>query len=171
MDDEGRHLPPGSLGEIVVRGDLVMAGYYRNIEASAEAARFGWHHTGDLGYRDEDGYYYLVDRKRDMIISGGFNIFPAEIERRLLAHPAVMDCAVVGIPDPMWGEAVKAVVECAPGAQVEADTLIQFVREELGSLKAPKSVEFWTSLPRSSVGKVLRREVRARFWASADRQI
>lgn len=171
MDDQGRHLEPGQIGEIVVRGDLVMAGYYRNPQASGEVSQFGWHHTGDLGRCDEDGFYYIVDRKRDMIISGGFNIYPSEIERRLLAHPAVRDCAVIGVPDAKWGEAVKAVVELASAAAVEPDELIRFVREELGPLKAPKSVEIWPELPRSSVGKVLRNDVRARFWTGRDRRI
>jgi acyl-CoA synthetase (AMP-forming)/AMP-acid ligase II len=171
MDDEGRILPRGDAGEIVVRGDLVMAGYFRNPEASAEASRFGWHHTGDIGRIDDEGYVTIVDRKRDMIISGGFNVYPGEVEQVLWAHPAVQDCAVVGVPDDEWGESVKAVVELKPGMEAAAEELIRLCRERLGGVKAPKSVEFWKELPRSSVGKVLKRDIRARFWAGRERRV
>ncbi|MCB2111854.1 MAG: AMP-binding protein, partial [Rhodobacteraceae bacterium] len=107
MDAEGRLLPPGERGELVVRSNLVMKGYYKNPEATAKVSRFGWHHTGDVGYRDEAGYFYIVDRERDAIISGGFNLFPSEIEQVIWSHPAVKDCAVIGVPDEKWGEAVK----------------------------------------------------------------
>ena len=114
----------GQVGAIVVRGGLVMAGYYRNEAATREASTFGWHHTGDIGVIDEDGFVYIVDRKKDMIISGGFNVFPSEVEQVLWSHPAVQDCAVIGVPDEKWGEAVKAVVELKPGGTWHSTTRI-----------------------------------------------
>ena len=161
MDDEGHLLGPGERGEIVVRGSLVMAGYYKNPEATADAARHGWHHTGDIGYLDEDGYLFIVDRAKDMIITGGFNVYSAEVEQVLLAHPAVQDCAVIGLPDEKWGERVTAVVQLRPGQAVTEDEIRAFVKDRLGSVKAPKQVEVWPDLPRSKVGKVLKVEVKA----------
>jgi acyl-CoA synthetase (AMP-forming)/AMP-acid ligase II len=171
MDDDGRLLPPGEAGEIVVRGGLVMKGYYNNPEATAEASRHGWHHTGDVGRIDEDGFVYIVDRKKDMIISGGFNVYPSEVEQVIWTHPAVQDCAVIGVPDEKWGEAVKAVVELKPGASVTAEEIVALCKEKLGSVKAPKSVDFWDSLPRSPVGKVLKRDIRKPFWEGRSRMI
>ena len=171
MDDEGRRLPRGARGEIVVRGGLVMKGYYRNPQATEEASTFGWHHTGDIGVIDEDGFVYIVDRKKDMIISGGFNVFPSEVEQVLWSHPAVQDCAVIGVPDDKWGEAVKAVVELKQGAAASADELIALAKEKLGGVKAPKSVDFVAALPRSPVGKVLKKDLRATYWAGRDRKI
>ncbi|MCX7363638.1 MAG: AMP-binding protein [Alphaproteobacteria bacterium] len=171
MDDDGNVLPRGQRGEIVVRGGLVMAGYYKNPQATAEASTFGWHHTGDIGVIDDDGFVYIVDRKKDMIISGGFNVFPSEVEQVLWSHPAVQDCAVIGVPDEKWGEAVKAVVELKPGASVGADELIALAKEKLGGVKAPKSVDFIAALPRSPVGKVLKKDLRAPYWSSRDRKI
>jgi acyl-CoA synthetase (AMP-forming)/AMP-acid ligase II len=171
MDDEGRLLPRGERGEIVVRGGLVMKGYYKNPQATAEVSTFGWHHTGDIGVIDEDGFVYIVDRKKDMIISGGFNVFPSEVEQVLWSHPAVQDCAVIGVPDDKWGEAVKAVVELKPGARTEAAELMALVRQKLGGVKAPKSVDFVATLPRSPVGKVLKKDLRATYWAGRERKI
>jgi acyl-CoA synthetase (AMP-forming)/AMP-acid ligase II len=171
MDDDGRLLPANEKGEIVVRGSLVMKGYYKNPKATEEASKFGWHHTGDIGFKDEDGYFYIVDRKRDMIISGGFNIYPSEIEQVVWSHPAVQDCAVSGVPDEKWGEAVKAVVQLTAGAEAKAEELAAFCRERLGGMKTPKSFEIWDQLPRSPVGKVLKRDIRARFWAGRDRNV
>ena len=163
MDDEGHLLGAGQRGEIVARGPLVMAGYYKNPRASAEAARHGWHHTGDIGYLDEDNYLFIVDRAKDMIITGGFNVYSAEVEQVLLAHPAVQDCAVIGLPDEKWGERVTAVVQLRPGQSVTEAEVRSFVKERLGSVKAPKQVEVWPDLPRSKVGKVLKVDVKARF--------
>jgi acyl-CoA synthetase (AMP-forming)/AMP-acid ligase II len=160
MDDEGHLLGRGERGEIVVRGSLVMAGYYKNPEATAEASRHGWHHTGDIGYLDEDSYLFIVDRAKDMIITGGFNVYSAEVEQVLLAHPAVQDCAVVGLPDEKWGERVTAVVQLRPGQAATQDEIRAFVKDRLGSVKAPKQVEVWPDLPRSKVGKVLKAEVK-----------
>jgi len=171
MGDDGRILPRGERGEIVVRGGLVMKGYYKNPQATAEASTFGWHHTGDIGIIDEDGFVYIVDRKKDMIISGGFNVFPSEVEQVLWSHPAVQDCAVIGVPDDKWGEAVKAVVELKPGATATADELIALAKKKLGGVKAPKSVDFVAALPRSPVGKVLKKSLREPYWTGRERKI
>jgi acyl-CoA synthetase (AMP-forming)/AMP-acid ligase II len=163
MDDDGRLLGTGQRGEIVVRGPLVMAGYYKDPAASAEAARYGWHHTGDLGYLDEGNYLFIVDRAKDMIITGGFNVYSAEVEQALLAHPAVQDCAVIGLPDEKWGERVTAVVQPRPGQAVTPDEVRAFVKARLGSVKTPKQVELWADLPRSKVGKVLKAEIKSQL--------
>ena len=132
---------------------------------------FGWHHTSDLGYKDEDGYVYLVDRKKDMVISGGFNVYPSEIERVILTRSEVLDCAVVGVPDEKWGEALKAIVQLKPDANLDVDGLLGAVRAQLGSIKTPKSVEVWPDLPKSAVGKVLKREIRTKYWAGHQRKV
>jgi acyl-CoA synthetase (AMP-forming)/AMP-acid ligase II len=163
MDPDGKLLPPGERGEIVARGPLVTPGYYQNPAATAEASRHGWHHTGDIGYLDEDNFLYIVDRLKDMIITGGFNVYSAEVEQALLAHPAVLDCAVVGLPDDKWGERVTAVIQCHPGHSVSPDDVRVFVRERVGGVKAPKQVEIWPDLPRSRLGKVLKTEVKSRL--------
>ncbi len=137
-----------------------MPGYYHNPEATREATRDGWHRTGDIGFLDAEGYLHIVDRAKDMIISGGFNVYSAEVEHALLEHPAVRDCAVVGLPDDKWGERVTAVLELHAGAQVTEPEIVAFVKERLGSVKAPKQVIVWPDLPRSKVGKVLKGEIR-----------
>ncbi|GAB2475010.1 acyl-CoA synthetase [Jatrophihabitans fulvus] len=159
LGEDGRPVPRGERGEICVRGPLVMAGYYRNPEATAEASAGGWHHTGDIGYLDGENFLFIVDRAKDMIISGGFNVYSAEVEQALMAHPAVRDCAVVGLPDEKWGERVTAVVTTS--AEVTAGELVAFVKERIGSVKAPKQIEFWDDLPRSTVGKILKPDIRA----------
>jgi acyl-CoA synthetase (AMP-forming)/AMP-acid ligase II len=161
MDEHGVLLPVGERGEIVVRSSLVMAGYYKDPEATAAVSRFGWHHTGDVGYIDDEGYLFIVDRLKDMIITGGFNVYSAEVEQALMQHPAVRECAVIGLPDEKWGERVEAVVELTPGETVEGPELIAFVKERIGSVKAPKQIAVWDQLPRSRVGKVLKNDVRA----------
>ena len=171
MDDQRRHLPQGSSGEICVRGDIVMKGYYKQPEKTAEAIVDGWLHTGDVGHLDREGYLHITDRKKDVIISGGFNVYPSETEQVIWTHPAVLDCAVIGVPDEQWGEAVKAVVELKPGAQVSAEALIAFCKERLGSVKAPKSVDFTAALPRSPVGKILKKDLREPYWAGTARRI
>ncbi|MFI5612086.1 long-chain fatty acid--CoA ligase [Amycolatopsis sp. NPDC051903] len=167
MADDGTLLPTGARGEIVVRGPLVMPGYYKNPDATAEAGRYGWHHTGDIGYLDEDNFLYIVDRAKDMIITGGFNVYSAEVEQALMTHPAVQDCAVVGLPHEKWGEQVTAVVQLHTGREVSADELRSVVKERLGSVKTPKVVEIWPELPRSKVGKVLKTDVRAELLGRA----
>jgi acyl-CoA synthetase (AMP-forming)/AMP-acid ligase II len=171
MNDAHQVLPQGETGEICVRGDLVMKGYYKAPDKTAEAIIDGWLHTGDVGHVDAEGYLHITDRKKDMIISGGFNVYPSEVEQVLWSHPAVQDCAVIGVPDEKWGEAVKAVVELNSGQQVAADELIALCKEKLGSVKAPKSVEFIAALPRSPVGKVLKKDLRARYWQGNARKI
>jgi acyl-CoA synthetase (AMP-forming)/AMP-acid ligase II len=163
MDDDGNILPAGERGEIVARGDLVSPGYFNNAEATAKVRAFGWHHTGDIGVFDENGFLYIVDRKKDMVISGGFNIYPSEIEQVIWAHPAVQDCAVVGVPDADWGERLTAVIELKDGRSATSGEIVDMCRKRLGSLKTPKQVEFWATLPRSPVGKVLKKDVRARL--------
>lgn len=165
MDAEGRLLPTGQTGEIVVRSSLVMAGYYRDERATAEAGRHGWHHTGDIGRLDDDGYLYIVDRAKDMIITGGFNVYSAEVEQALMQHPAVQDSAVVGLPDDKWGERVVAVLQLHAGQTLSAADAQAFVKARIGSVKAPKQVEIWPDLPRSKVGKVLKKDIRAALLA------
>jgi len=171
MDDNNQPLPVGSYGEICVRGDLVMKGYYKEPGKTAEAIIDGWLHTGDIGCLDNEGYLYLTDRKKDMIISGGFNVYPSEVEQVIWGHPAVQDCAVIGVPDRDWGEAVKAVVELNPGASVSAKELIAFCRERLGGVKTPKTIDFIDALPRSSVGKILKKDLREPYWKGTGRNI
>ena len=164
MSDDGRILGPDEQGEVVMRGPTAMRGYLDDAAATTEIQQYGWLHTGDIGKRDQDGYFYITDRKRDLIISGGFNIFPFEVESALMEHPSVQDCAVIGVPDEKWGEAVKACIQLKPGADASADELIAYCKEKVGSMKAPKSVDFVANLPRSPVGKVLKRDLRAPYW-------
>ncbi|WJR78341.1 AMP-binding protein [Bradyrhizobium sp. NP1] len=163
MDKSGRLLPTGERGEIVVRGSLVMDGYYKNPQATAEASAFGWHHTGDVGYLDGDNFLYIVDRAKDMIITGGFNVYSVEVENALRAHEAVQDCAVVGLPDDKWGERIVAVVQLRAGRIADTDALAAFVKARIGSVKTPKQIEIWDDLPRSKVGKVTKPDIRARL--------
>ena len=170
-DDAGSQLATGEAGEICVQGDLVMKGYYKQPEKTAETIIDGWLHTGDIGTLDSQGFLRITDRKKDMIISGGFNVYPNEVEQVLCAHPAVRDCAVIGVPDDKWGEAVKAVVELKEGAAVTDAELIALCKERLGSIKAPKTVDFLDSLPRSPVGKVLKKDLRQAYWSGQRRAI
>lgn len=161
LDAENEPLPQGERGEIVVKGSLVMDGYYKNPEATAEATVNGWHRTGDIGYLDADNFLFIVDRAKDMIISGGFNVYSAEVEQALLAQPAVQDGAVFGLPDDKWGERVCAVVQLRAGHSADPGELIAAVKAAIGSVKAPKELEIWDDLPRSKVGKVLKKDIRA----------
>ncbi|GAA4879128.1 class I adenylate-forming enzyme family protein [Actinomycetospora straminea] len=170
-DDDGRLLGVGERGEIVCRGGTVMAGYVDDPEEDARAFAHGWFHTGDIGERDAQGFLYVVDRKKDMIISGGFNVYPAEVEQVVWDHPAVQDCAVIGVPDDRWGEAVTAVVELKPGAELDTAELIATLRARLGGVKTPKSVRVVDALPRSAAGKVLKRVIRETYWKGRDRVI
>ncbi|MFN3690876.1 MAG: class I adenylate-forming enzyme family protein, partial [Fimbriimonadales bacterium] len=157
FDENDQELPVGAIGEIVVRGRNVMLGYYNNPEATAEAMRNGWFHTGDMGKFDEDGYLYIVDRKKDMIIVGGINVHPSEVERVLMEHPAVAMCAVIGKPDPERGEVPIAVIVPKPDAQPDPREIIRFARERLANFKVPREVIFRAELPMSNTGKVLKR--------------
>ena len=171
LDEEGAELGCGEAGEICIRGELVTPGYYKNPEATAEVRQHGWHHTGDIGVMDEEGFVTIVDRKKDMIITGGFNVFPNEVEQVLSTHPAVQDCAVIGVPDEKWGEAVKAVIQLKPDNTCSEAALIELCKKELGSVKAPKSVDFIDDLPRSPAGKVLKVDLRKGYWEGQARAV
>ena len=167
----GPLLPPGAVGEVVARGPQLMRGYWNLAEASAKALAGGWMHTGDAGRLDEQGYLYIEDRVKDMIVSGGENVYPREVENVLFQHPAVADAAVIGVPDPKWGEAVKAIVVLNAGAAATAEELITFCRAQLGGYKLPRSVDFSASLPRNPSGKVLKRELREPYWKGHTRRV
>ena len=169
--DDLTTLADGEVGEIVVRGPHVTLGYVNKPEETASAIRHGWLCTGDLGRRDDDGYLYIVDRKKDMIISGGFNVYPKEVEQVLHSHPGIADACVIGVPDAKWGEAVKAVVVAAPGAAVDTDELIAFVKERKGSVLAPKSVELVDAIPLTSVGKHDKKALREQYWSARERAV
>jgi acyl-CoA synthetase (AMP-forming)/AMP-acid ligase II len=171
MDDDGRLLPVGERGEIVSRGPLVSLEYYELPEATAEAHRDGWHHTGDVGYRDADGYFYIVDRKKDMIITGGFNVFSAEVEAAVMELPEVMEAAVIGVPDDKWGEAVTACIVPAAGTSVDAAAVIAHCKARLGGVKAPKRVEIVDAVPKTAAGKPDKKALRARYWTGTDRGV
>ncbi|UYN93689.1 MAG: fatty acid--CoA ligase [Enhydrobacter sp.] len=171
VGDGGKDMPTGEVGEIVVRSPQIMAGYWRLPEASRRAIQGDWFFTGDAGYLDDKGYLYIYDRVKDMIVSGGENIYPAEVESALFGHPAVADVAVIGVPDERWGEAVKAVVVRKPGAQVTEGALIGWARERIAGYKLPKSVDFIDALPRNPTGKILKRELRKAYWADQQRQV
>ncbi len=171
-DEDGNELGPGEIGEIEIRGPIVMAGYWNRPEATAETIRpDGWLRTGDAGYRDAEGFFFVHDRVKDMIVSGGENVYPAEVENAILGCPGVADAAVIGVPDDKWGEAVKAVVVRAPGADPEPEDIIAYARQRIAGFKAPKSVDFIDVLPRNPSGKVLRRELRAPYWAGRGRNV
>ena len=171
MDEQGRILPPHQPGEIVARGTLVTPGYHNLSEATAEVRTFGWHHTGDVGYTDENGYFYIVDRKKDMIITGGFNVFCGEVESCLMARPEIYECAVAGVPDAKWGEAVKAFVVLHEGQSLTEEEIIAHCKSTLGGVKSPKSVEFRAEIPKTAAGKIDRKTLRAPYWAGADRMV
>lgn len=171
LDEDGHEVPVGEVGEICCRGPLVMAGYWNKPEETLKAFRHGWLHTGDLARRDEQGYLYIVDRSKDMIISGGFNVFPREVEDVLTRHPDVAAAAVIGVPDAKWGEAVKAFVVLREGAQTHAEALIALVREAKGAVQAPKSVDFVDALPVTGLGKPDKKALRARYWGDATRAV
>jgi acyl-CoA synthetase (AMP-forming)/AMP-acid ligase II len=161
MAEDGTLVPRGVRGEIVVCSSLVMAGYYKNPTATAEVSAHGWHHTGDIGYLDPDNYLFIVDRAKDMIITGGFNVYSAEVEQALMQHPAIHEAAVIGLPDEKWGERVTAVVQLAEAHNAEASEITAFVKARIGSVKTPKVIHVWPDLPRSKVGKILKAEIKS----------
>ena len=159
VDDEDREVPDGELGEIVLRGENVLKGYYKDEAATERAFRGGWFHTGDIGYRDESGFYYIVDRKSDMIIRGGENIYPREIDEVLYRHPAVAAAATIGVPDKLYGEEVAAFIVLKDNAQLTDDDIIEYCREHLADYKCPKSVHIVKDIPKGPTGKLLKREL------------
>jgi long-chain acyl-CoA synthetase len=161
-DDRGAEVAPGEVGELFSTSPYLFNGYWNRPEETAETLRDGWVTAGDLAVRDEEGFVYLVDRKKDMIISGGVNVYPREIEEVLYRHEAIAEAAVIGAPDERWGEAVKAYVVARPGATVDAETVIAYCKENLASYKTPKSVEIVEALPKNAAGKILKRELRER---------
>jgi acyl-CoA synthetase (AMP-forming)/AMP-acid ligase II len=172
IDEEGKEVPTGTVGEIATRSSKNMRGYWNNPEATAATIDAeGWLRTGDAGYLDEDGYLYIHDRVKDMIISGGENVYPAEVENALYAHPKVADVAVIGVPDAKWGEAVKACVVVKAGEELTEGELIAHARTLIAGYKCPKSVDFIPALPRNPSGKILRRELRAPYWVGKDRAV
>ena len=171
MDEQGVLLGANEIGEIVVKGPMVMEGYFENPEATAETRAGDWHKTGDIGRIDEDGYLYIVDRKKDMIITGGFNVYSAEVENAVSTIAGVKAVVVIGVPDDKWGEAVKAVVQLDDGATLDAETILAKSKEKLGGVKAPKSVDFVDDFPRSPNGKILKKDVRDQYWVAAGRKI
>jgi fatty-acyl-CoA synthase len=171
LDENDQEVPTGDAGEICVRAPHVMAEYWKRPEQTAETLRSGWLHTGDIARTDERGYMFILDRKKDMIVTGGFNVFPREVEDVLSTHTDVAMVAVVGVPDDKWGEAVTAVVVARPGAQPSAEALIDLVKQRKGSTHAPKHVKFVTELPMTGVGKVDKKALKATFWAGRERMV
>jgi long-chain acyl-CoA synthetase len=165
VDPADQDVAAGEIGEIIIRSKRIMTGYWRNPTATAEAVRNGWFYTGDMGYYDEKGLIYIADRKKDMIITGGENVYPKEVEEVLYRHPAVSEAAVIGIPDEYWVERVHALVVLNPGAQATEAEIVSFCRRQIAHYKVPKSVEFLESLPKNPQGKILKKEIRKRYWA------
>ena len=166
VDEEEKDVPLGEVGEAIYRGPTVMKEYYKDPKATEEAMRGGWFHSTDLVRKDEEGFIYIVDRKKDMIISGAENIYPAEIEEILYKHPKILECAVIGIFDEEWGESVKAIVVCKQGESMTEEEVVQYCKEHLGSYKKPKSVDFVDVLPRNALGKVLKTVLREKYGKS-----
>jgi acyl-CoA synthetase (AMP-forming)/AMP-acid ligase II len=171
VDAQGQEVPRGTVGEVVVRGANVMQGYWNKPEQTAAAVRDGWMHTGDGAYMDDDGFIFIVDRMKDMIISGGENVYSAEVENALVQHPAVAACAVVAIPSDQWGESVHAVVVRKPGDEVSAESLIEHCKSLIAGYKCPRSVDFVDALPLSAAGKVLKTKLREPFWRGRERAV
>jgi len=171
VDSEGRELPSGEIGEICYQGESLMAGYWARPEATADAVRDGWFHSGDAGYIDKDGFIFVKDRIKDMIVSGSENVYPAEVEAVLAGHPDIVECAVIGIPDPKWGETVKAVVVKRAGSTLTETALIDWMRDKVAGYKRPRSVDFIDKLPRNASGKLLKRTLREPYWQGMQRRV
>jgi acyl-CoA synthetase (AMP-forming)/AMP-acid ligase II len=170
-DAEDNEVPRGTVGEILVRGGHVMLGYWNRPEETEAALRGGWMHTGDGGYMDDEGYVYIVDRMKDMIVSGGENVYSAEVENAVSAHPSVAACAVIGVPDEEWGERVHAVIVCHPGATVTVEEIRDHAKQSIAGYKTPRTIELVDALPVSGAGKILKRELRKQYWGDSERQV
>ena len=164
-------MPTGEVGEIVIKSDFIMKGYWNRPEATQDAIRNDFFYTGDAGYFDADGFLYIHDRVKDMIISGGENIYPAEVENAVFAHPDIADAAVIGVPDEKWGESVKAIVVTKPDTNPSPEEIIAFTKERIAGYKCPKSIDFIEALPRNPSGKVLRKDLREKYWEDTDRRV
>ena len=171
VDDQDQDVAQGTVGEVICRGPAVMDGYWNAPGPSAEALRGGWMHTGDLGYRDASGYVFVTDRKKDMIISGGANVYPREVEDVLFEHPDDREAAVIGVPDDRWGERVHAVLVAAEGVVLDPDAVLVFVRSRLAGYKVPKTAEVVPELPKNATGKVLKTQLRQRWWTGTGRNV
>jgi acyl-CoA synthetase (AMP-forming)/AMP-acid ligase II len=171
VDEDDNPVANGVMGEVVVRGPQVMKGYWNMPEATAEAIRDGWMHTGDAGTLDDEGYLYIKDRIKDMIVSGGENVYPKTVETVLFTHPVIADAAVIGVPDERWGETVKAVVVLVDGESVSEADVIDYCRDQMGGFECPRSVDFVEVLPRNAGGKVLKRELREPYWEGRGRRV
>jgi acyl-CoA synthetase (AMP-forming)/AMP-acid ligase II len=171
VSEDGAEVPRGVVGEIVIRSPVVMKSYWSKPDATADSLRDGWMRTGDAAYMDEDGYVFIYDRVKDMIVTGAENVYPAEVENALFGHPAIADAAVIGVPDDTWGEAVKAIVVLKPGAPPDPGDIIAWARARIANFKTPKSVDFVDAIPRNLSGKILRRELREPYWKGRDRKV
>ena len=171
VDEAGNDVAQGEVGEIILRGASIMKGYWNKPDATADAVKDEWFYSGDAGFLDAEGYVFIHDRVKDMIVSGGENVYPAEVENALFAHPDIADVAVIGVPDEKWGEAVKACVVAAPGKELSEKDIIDFARAHIAGYKLPKSVDFIEALPRNPSGKILRRELREPYWEGVGRRV
>jgi long-chain acyl-CoA synthetase len=171
VDLDDRDVPPGEVGEVLVRGANMLVGYWNRPQETAEALRGGWYHSGDLATLDENGYLFIVDRKKDMIVTGGENVYSVEVEDALAGHSAVLECAVIGVPDDHWGEVVHAVVVLKPGQQATAEEVIAHCHTRVAGYKCPKSIDFTEALPKSGAGKILKRELREPYWVGHERHV
>jgi len=171
VNEEGKEVVPGEMGEITARGLDIMQGYYRDAELTRQTIRNGWIHSGDMAKVDEEGFIYIVDRKTEMIISGGFNVYPSEVEQVIDKHPAVLEVCVLGVPDEKWGEAIKAVVVLKQGTMLTEEELVNHCARFLGGFKKPRSVDFVTELPKNPNGKIARRQVKEKYWTGKERRV
>jgi len=171
VDDDDNDVPPGQPGEIVFRSEAIIEGYWNRPEETAQLLKNGWMHTGDIGRLDEEGYLYIVDRKKDLIVSGGEKIASKEIEAVAYTHPAVLEAAVVGVPSDQWGEEPKLIVSLKPDMKLTPDELLAYCTERLSGFKRPKTVEIWPELPKNPAGKILKREIREKYWAGRTKRV
>lgn len=171
VNNDGKNIKPGDIGEIIIAGDNIMTEYWKLPEATEETIRDGWLYTGDMATVDEEGYVFIVDRRKDLIISGGFNVYPREIEEEIYKHPAVLEAAVIGVPDDRWGESVKAVVSCRPGMTVTENEIIASIEDRISGYKKPKSIDFMEELPKGANGKILKRTLKEKYWAGYKKMV